>query len=69
MKQICVCEKNHATLAPPTAPKAICQNPLRPNHSNQSEQEKNLTASPAHAAVSSPPPRMHKLGADTMADL
>ncbi len=30
----------------------MCWNPPRPNHNNQSEQEENLMASPAHAAGS-----------------
>ncbi len=37
--------KHHAPLAPPAAPKAIYWNPPHLNHNNQSEQEKNLTAS------------------------
>ncbi len=55
MRQI-ICENNQAPLAPPAAPKTICKNPPCPNHNNQSEQEENLTVSPAHAAGSAPPP-------------
>ncbi len=41
----------------------------RTYYSNQSQQEENLTVSPAHAVGSAPPPRIRKLGADAMADL
>ncbi len=68
MRQI-VSEKNQAPLALPAAPKAICRNPPCLNKNNQSEQAKNLTVSPAHAAGSSPPLRMCKLEGDTMANL
>ncbi len=40
-----------------------------PGSNNQWEQEENLTASPAHAPGSAPPPGMRQLGADAMADL
>ncbi len=47
----------------------VCENSHAPESDTQSEQEENLTASPAHAAGSSRPPRMCELGADAMADL
>ncbi len=57
MRQI-VCEKNHAPLAPPAAPKAICKNPpcpksKQPIRAGGVSDGVSVTA-PAHAAGSSP---------------
>ncbi len=56
-------ENNQTPLAPPSAPKAICKNPPRPNQNNQSEpggvsDGVSITV-PAYAAGSSPPPHVH----------